>query len=115
MVIGILNGVLRVMGYQKYLPEIRAHQLSCFTGVVFIGLAVYFLNRFWPINSTSQAFLIGMIWFALTVLFEFGFGHFIMKHQWKKLVYDYRINKGRLWVVVLIWILIVPMFIYRYF
>ncbi len=115
MVIGILNGMLRVMGYQRYMPEIRAHQLSCFTGVLFLGLAVYFLNRIRPIDSASQAFLIGMSWFVLTVVFEFGFGHYIMKHPWKKLVHDYRIDKGRLWVVVLIWILIAPLFMHRYF
>ena len=114
MVIGILNGVLRVMTYQKKMPEIRAHQLSSFTGIFFFGVAVYLLNHAWPIESSKQAILIGLVWFGLTILFEFGFGHFIMKHPWKKLIHDYRIDKGRLWLLVVLWILFAPLFVYFY-
>lgn len=112
MVIGILNGTLRVMGYQKFMPEIRAHQLSCFTGILFFGIAVYVLNRAWPIDSLNQALIIGSIWLILTILFEFVFGHFVMKHSWEKLFHDYRIDKGRLWSLVLIWIFFAPSVIY---
>ena len=115
MVIGILNGVLRVMTYQKRMPEIRAHQLSSLTGILFFGLATFVLDRIWPIGSAGQALLIGLIWFSLTILFEFGFGHFIMNHPWKKLIHDYRIDKGRLWLLVVVWILLAPSFVYFYF
>ncbi len=115
MVIGILNGVLRVMTYQKRMPEIRAHQLSSLTGILFFGLATFVLDRIWPIGSAGQALLIGLIWFGLTILFEFGFGHFIMKHPWEKLIHDYRIDKGRLWLLVVVWILLAPWFVYFYF
>jgi len=114
MLIGILNGVLRVMGYQKYMPEIRAHQLSSLTGIIFLGLAVYLLDLARPIESSQQALLIGSIWLGMTVLFEFGFGHFIMKHPWKKLFHDYRLDRGRLWLLVLLWIFFAPLFFYSY-
>ena len=112
MSIGTLNGAIRVIGYQKYMPEIRAHQLSCLTAIIFFGLAVYLMDRVWPIESSEQALLIGFIWFCLTILFEFGFGHFVMKHSWKKLIHDYRIDKGRLWGIVLAWIALAPTVIY---
>ncbi|MBN2172614.1 MAG: hypothetical protein JW731_00690 [Bacteroidales bacterium] len=115
MVIGILNGVLRVGTYGKLMPEIRAHQVSCFTGILFIGVAVYFMDEFWPMESANQALLIGTIWFILTIIFEFGFGHYIMKHSWEKLFHDYRIDKGRLWTLVLLWIFFAPVLIYTYF
>jgi hypothetical protein len=115
MVVGILNGVLRVSTYGKHMPEIRAHQLSSLTGIIFFSLAVWLMNGIRPIESSGQAFLIGFIWFILTILFEFGFGHFIMKHPWEKLFQDYRIDRGRLWGLVLIWILFVPLLICHYF
>jgi hypothetical protein len=113
MVIGILNGVLRVSTYGKKMPEIRAHQLSSFTAILFLSFAVYALHHFRPMESQSQAWLIGLFWFLMTILFEFGFGHYIMKHPWKKLFHDYRIDKGRLWSLVLVWIFVVPVVVFK--
>jgi hypothetical protein len=52
---------------------------------------------------------IGLIWLGMTVVFEFGFGHFVMGHPWKKLFNDYNILEGRVWALVLIWITIAPL------
>ena len=112
MILGILNGAFREAVFAKHFKEITAHQLSCLTGLVFFGIAVYTMNQLWPITSLNQAWLIGSIWLAMTILFEFGFGHFIMKHPWKRLFHDYRIDKGRLWVLVLLCVLILPLFVF---
>jgi hypothetical protein len=112
MIVAILNGTLRTFGFAKVMPELRAHQLSCFTGILFIGLAVWLLGKKWAIGSKSEAILIGFIWLIMTILFEFGFGHFVMKHPWSRLLHDYRIDEGRLWILVLIWTAIVPFVVY---
>jgi len=112
MVIAILNGALRVSTYGKHMPEIRAHQLSCLTGIVLIGLSVWVINIFWPINTEPEAIQIGLIWLVMTIIFEFVFGHYVMKHSWKKLLHDYRIDKGRLWGIVLLWVFFVPLIIF---
>jgi len=112
MVIAVLNGALRTLVYGKRMPELRAHQISCFTGIFLIGIAVYFLNKIWPLETGIQSLIIGLLWLVMTVLFEFGFGHFIMKHPWEKLFHDYRMDKGRLWILVLLWTAIVPYVIY---
>lgn len=112
MVVAILNGTMRTFGFAKVMPELRAHQLSCFTGILLIGLAVWLIDMKWEIESRTQAFLIGFIWLIMTILFEFGFGHFIMKHSWNRLLHDYRIDEGRLWILVLIWTAVVPLVIY---
>jgi hypothetical protein len=39
---------------------------------------------------------------VLTVLFEFGFGHFVMGNSWDTLLADYNVLEGRIWVMVLI-------------
>ncbi len=112
MVIAVLNGALRTLVYGKRMPELRAHQISCFTGIFLIGIAVYFLNKIWPLETGIQSLIIGLLWLVMTVLFEFGFGHYIMKHPWEKLFHDYRMDKGRLWILVLLWTAIVPYVIY---
>ena len=84
MLIAILNGSLRTFGYGRFMPEIRAHQLSTLIGIILIGFAICILNFIWPIQSAKQAILIGLIWLGMTIVFEFIFGHFVMKNPWKK-------------------------------
>jgi hypothetical protein len=112
MIVAILNGTLRTFGFAKVMPELRAHQVSCFTGILLIGLAVWLLDKKWEIESKNQAFLIGFIWIVMTVIFEFVFGHYVMKHPWERLLHDYRIDEGRLWILVLLWTAVVPFVVY---
>lgn len=47
----------------------------------------------------------------LTILFEFVFGHYVIKNPWQKLLADYNILKGRLWSLLLLTELISPLLI----
>jgi hypothetical protein len=112
-VIGIFNGVIRELTYGKYLGELLAHQISTLTGIVLFGIYVYFLSKNWMVETAGQAVVIGLVWLCLTVAFEFLFGHYVMKHSWQKLLRDYNIQKGRLWLLVLVWITIAPYVMYK--
>jgi len=113
-IIAIVNGVLREQTYGKILSNLSAHQLSTVTGVIFSGLFVFYIHRIWPIESSSQAWAIGAIWLVSTIIFEFGFGHYIAGHSWGYLLNDYNIIQGRVWPVFLIWVLIMPVLIHKY-
>ena len=108
VIIAIMNGIIRDVLYGKRLGELTAHQISTFTLIVLSGLYLWLLGLAWKIPSSNQAITIGLIWLALTVAFEFLFGHYVMKHPWTRLLHDYNITKGRIWVLVLIWITIAP-------
>lgn len=112
--IGILNGIVREVTYGKYLDELRAHQVSTITGVLLFGFYIWALTRFWSFESPEQALTIGFIWLGLTVVFEFTFGHYVMGHSWSRLLSDYNILAGRVWIVVLIWIAIAPLLFSRF-
>jgi hypothetical protein len=114
VIIAIMNGVIRDAFYGKYLGELTAHQISTFTLTVLAGLYLWLLGLMWKIPSSNQAITIGLIWLALTVAFEFLFGHYVMKHPWTRLLHDYNIIKGRVWILVLIWITIAPYVFYRF-
>jgi hypothetical protein len=75
---------------------------------VYLGAA-----RRWRIESPKQAIVIGLIWLGLTVVFEFLFGHYVMGNPWERLLHDYNLLAGRVWVFVLIWITIAPYVFYR--
>ena len=97
----------------RYLDDLKAHQLSVLTGIMLFAIYIWIITGYWIIESASQAWMIGLMWLLLTVLFEFVFGHYVMKNSWEKLLADYNIFKGRLWVVVLIWTTIAPYIFFK--
>lgn len=113
VVIGILNGALREMTFRKWMSEQRANQVSCVTGVVFLGLYIWFLANRWPLGSGLEALGLGLLWLALTVAFEFLFGHYVAGKAWTLLFRDYNLRAGRLWSLVLLWVMIAPFIFYR--
>lgn len=111
--VGILNGVLRKLIYKNFVADLSAHQISTVTGIFFFGIIFYFIFRKWKIESLQQAIFIGIIWLLLTILFEFGFGHYIMGSSWKKLLFDYNLTAGRVWSFFLLWVLAAPIVFYK--
>ena len=111
--IAIANGAVRQLGYGKVLSELFAHQLSCLTGTLLFFAYTWCLSLYWPLLSSRQAFTIGLIWLILTIAFEFLFMHYGAKVPWGKLLHDYNILEGRLWVFVLIVVLIAPYVVFR--
>ncbi|MBZ0198563.1 MAG: hypothetical protein K8H86_01760 [Ignavibacteriaceae bacterium] len=106
VIIAIVNGTIREKFFRKFLSELHAHQLSTLTALLLFALYFWFITGRWKLDSSMQALLIGAMWFAMTVLFEFVFGHFVMNHSWQKLFNDYNFFDGRLWIFILIWTLI---------
>ena len=113
VIIAILNGALRERGYRTYMSELTAHQLSTFVGILLFSVYIWILTGIWRIQSPGQALVIGGVWVALTIAFEFIFGHYVMRHTWSDLLHNYNLLKGRLWVLVLVWTAIAPYVFYR--
>ncbi len=112
-VIAIANGILREVTYGRTLPESTAHQLSTLTAIIFSGFFVWWLSRLGPLESGPQAWLVGFIWLVLTVTFEFGFGHFVAGHSWTHLFADYNLLAGRVWLLFLVWVTVMPYIFYK--
>lgn len=111
--LAILNGTLRVKLYGQFLTELLAHQVSTLLGILIFGIYIWIITGIWKLPSATVAITIGTLWFFMTILFEFGFGHYVMGHSWDKLLHDYNIFAGRIWILVLIWTFIAPYIFYR--
>ena len=111
--IAILNGVLRESTYGRRLSELRAHQLSTVAGIVLLGAFMWAVIRAWPPWSGGQVLEVGLLWVLLTVAFEFSFGRFVVKRSWTELIRDYDLLKGRMWLLVLVWVAVAPYLFYR--
>ena len=112
-IVAIANGVLRQSTYGKAVPELAAHQISTVTAILASGAVVWVVNRFWPIQSVSQAWTIGACWLVMTIIFEFGFGHYVARHSWTRLFADYNLLEGRVWSLFLVWIAVLPYVVFR--
>ena len=113
ILLGIFNGTLREVTYGKRLSELRAHQISTVIGILLFGIYVWGVLPLLGIESFQAAFLVGAIWLGLTIGFEFLFGHYIAKQPWSKLLGDYNLLAGRVWLFVLLWIAVSPVVFYR--
>lgn len=113
VILSILNGALREKVYDQFMPELSAHQLSTFIGIILFGVYIWILTGVCRIESSKQAFVIGGMWLIMTVAFEFLFGRYVVGNTWNKLFRDYNLLKGRVWPLVLIWIAVAPYVFYR--
>jgi len=113
IVIAVANGVLREAWLRKQLSVLRAHQVSTLTLIALLGVYIGAVVRLLPPASAGQALGVGALWLVLTLAFEFLFGHFVSRLPWSKLVQDYDLRGGRLWVLVPVWVLVAPYLFFR--
>ena len=107
-VLGVGNGVARVALYEDAVGDQLGHQISTATLMILIAGYAWLLQRLWPLTSTRAAWQVGAAWVAMTIAFEFGFGHYVTGNSWSKLLADYNILEGRLWLLIPLTILLAP-------
>jgi hypothetical protein len=107
MLIAVLNGTARDLVYKKYTGELTAHQLSTISLLILLGLYIWRVMHNYPASSATEALLIGTSWMTLTLVFEFGLGR-ARGRSWSELMADYQVQKGRIWVLIPIGLLIAP-------
>jgi hypothetical protein len=95
MVIETIHGVLRNLLLVPLVGDLRARQLGVFIGsALILGVAVLLIDWIRP-SSVSDLLVIGAMWLALTLSFEFGLGH-ALGRPWSALVADYDLTRGGL-------------------
>ena len=112
MICAIINALLRVEGYSRFVSELSAHQISTVSFILVIFIFTYILFYYSSMNlNQSDAIIIGVVWFILTIIFEFIAGHYIFGNSWDHLLADYNILQGRLWSFVLVTLLFAPLLV----
>lgn len=107
--IAIINGIIREKFYKQFAGDLTAHQIS--TGialVAFISLSYFMLGTVISNTDPRNLFIVGLLWVVMTMVFEFGFGHYIDGVSWERLFSDYNLFKGRLWGLFLLVIFLSP-------
>jgi len=113
MLIAVLNGSFRVALLNPRLGEPVGHIASSLMLSFFILLLAWVLMPWVGPRSVSESLAVGALWLLLTLIFEFGFGHFVAQKPWGALLADYNIAAGRIWVLVLLTTFLAPLIVVR--
>ena len=99
-VLGVVNGAARDATYADAVGEDAAGVISTGTLLGLLAGYVWLLQRRWPLETRREALSVGAAWGALTVAFEFGFGHWVAGDSWPTLLEAYDVTEGKVWILV---------------
>jgi hypothetical protein len=112
-VVGVGNGVFRGAVLAKRLGDQPAHILATLILCALMFLVAVIFIRWVGPDTLLQASLVGLLWAVLTVSFEFLAGHYLFGNSWEKLLADYNIWRGRIWVLVPIVLYLAPRWAFK--
>jgi hypothetical protein len=113
LLVSVANGAARDFTYGRQVSELAAHQISTAIGVLLLGIVMWVAIRRYPPPTARHAVLIGVLWAGLTVAFEFLFFRYVGGHSWADLLANYDVTRGRVWVLVVLWLLVAPYLFFR--
>jgi hypothetical protein len=100
--LAVVNGAFRVSFLIPRIGEHAGHVVSTILLSILILVTAWLTIGWIRPAALNDAVLIGFLWLALTVVFEFGAGHFVFRQPWERLLADYNLAKGRIWILVLL-------------
>ena len=106
--LAVLNGGVRDTWLSPRLGDPVGRGLSTLSLCALILLATWVTIGWIGPATRREALGIGGMWLALTLLFEFGVGHYGFGKPWRELLADYDLGRGRIWIAVLIVTLFAP-------
>ena len=101
LVFAIANGALREGVLLKLLARSSAFTLSGLLLITCIFLVAVFSIQWLGKLTVTQYLLVGSLWLALTLVFEFGFGLLVRGQALASLLEAYRFKDGNIWAIVL--------------
>lgn len=113
LIVAVLNGAARQAVLIPRFGEQTGHVISTLILTLAIFAVGWLLFPWLSISTHSEAWLVGGLWLTLTVAFEFLAGHFLFKAPWSKLLADYDVMRGRIWLLVLIVTALTPWLVLR--
>lgn len=101
LVLAVLNGGFRdavlLPALGKPLALVLSGLLLC---ACILVVALVFVPRLGRLRAV-QSLNLGLLWLALTLAFEFGFGRLVQGRPWRELLEAYTFKDGNLWPLVL--------------
>jgi hypothetical protein len=91
-----IHGALRTVFLAPRVGDFRARQIGVVIGSLLIVAVACLTIRWIGAQSVRSLIHVGLLWLALTVAFELGFGHYAFGRSWDSLLSDYNVLEGGL-------------------
>ena len=115
VILAIINGAIREKYINLHIGQQKGHIISSIVFCIVILFVTYFYVSLFSKGYGTEAMIdVGIYWLVLTVAFEFVFGHYVAGHSWERLLADYNIFNGRIWIIVLITTIFAPLVCYNF-
>ena len=102
-----IHGVMRRLFLEPQLGDLRARQVSVFTGAVLIILVFWFTLKWLGPQRPGRWLTFGLLWLALTLVFEIGLGR-ATGMPWDRIASDFDPRRGGLLAFGMLVILVAP-------
>ena len=107
MAVETIHGVLRTLLLVPMVGDLPARQLGVFIGsALILGIAVLLIDWIRP-SSLRELLVIGAMWLALTLAFEFTLGRSLGR-PWNALLADYDLTRGGLLSIGMVVLALAP-------
>lgn len=109
LIIAIAAGAFRTALLEPRIGEQPAHVIGTLTAICLFALVIWAaVGWITPALARRDLLRLGTAWLAATVIFEFALGRYVLGKSWPSLLSDYNILAGRLWILVLLTVLLMP-------
>ena len=109
LLLAVMNGAFREGLLNPALGPQIGHLVSTVMLAAMIMLLAWRSIGWIGPRTERDAWVVGLLWVALVLGFEFLGGHFLFGRSWAYLVADYNVLRGRVWVVIPIVTLMAPL------
>lgn len=96
MAVESAHGTLRTLLVESRLGEALARRVALVPGALLLLLVTWLTIRWLGARTPRALWAIGLLWAALTLLFELGLGRLVLGYPWERLLSDYDLPAGGL-------------------
>jgi hypothetical protein len=109
IIVEVLHGIARTVFLAPLVGDFRARQIAVFTGSILILIvATTFIGWIRP-SRVGEAVTVGTVWLVLTLVFEIGFGRYVVHAPWSRIASDYDLLRGGLLPIGLAVLTVAPL------
>jgi hypothetical protein len=101
LVSGVNYFLLMKLVYEPLVGELTAHEIGMTTRIVYIFGFAYLLQRFNPDHSPTDLVHAGVLWLALTLVFEWAGSLLIQRRPVDEILQGWHVWEGYMWPYVL--------------